>query len=62
MPTVYVRQNESLDEAINRFSRYTEKEGILADFRQQTSFRTKHDIERYKEKLRDKKRRQRAKK
>ena len=62
MPTVYIRKNETLDDAIDRFSKYTEKEGILADFRQQASFRTRHDIERHKEKLRDKKRRQRAKK
>lgn len=56
--TITVKDDESLDQAIKRFMRKTDKSGILSEYRAKTSFKSKSEQEREKERQRKKKRAQ----
>ena len=60
MATVYVRKNEDLEAALERFKRYTKKDGTLNDYRKQQSFMS--ETERQRAKLKERELRQRNKK
>lgn len=44
--TVYVRKGESLNDAVDRFSRKVEKSGITSEYKARAYFKSKKQIER----------------
>lgn len=52
--TVYVRSDESLEGAIDRFSKKVEKAGIISQYRSKMAFRSKKSEAREKNKKRSK--------
>lgn len=53
---VYIRKNESIDNAIERFSGKVKKSGVLDEYRAKTAFRTQKEMAREREWQRNKKR------
>lgn len=52
---VYIRNNESLDSALDRFQKKMEKAGIIAEFRSKTAYKSKKQRQRAEARQRDKK-------
>ena len=58
---VYIRKDESLDNAIDRFTHKVKKSGVLEEYRAKTAFRTQKELDREREWQRNKKRVKRQK-
>ena len=59
--TVYVRKNESIESAIDRFNRIVDKSGILGEYRAKTAYKSKKQDHRERENERNRKRVKRQK-
>ena len=59
--TVYIKKNESLESAINRFHSKVEKAGIVSEYRSKTAFRSKKELQRVEAWEKNKKRTKRQK-
>lgn len=53
--TVYIRNNESIDSALDRFHRKVDKSGIIDEYRSKQAYKSKSELVRERELERKKK-------